>query len=36
VLIDFSGTLAYLDEVVCKEYEEALIATLKNADMKDV
>jgi hypothetical protein len=28
VLIDFSGTLAYLDEVVCKEYEEALIATL--------
>jgi len=29
VLIDFGGTLAYLDEVEVKEYEEALVAALK-------
>lgn len=29
VLIDFGGTLAYLDEVENKRYEEALILTLK-------
>lgn len=29
VLIDFGGTLAYLDEVEFRKYEEALIATLK-------
>jgi HAD superfamily hydrolase (TIGR01509 family) len=29
VLIDFGGTLAYLDEVESREYEEALVAALK-------
>lgn len=29
VLIDFGGTLAYLDEVEFREYEEALVAALK-------
>jgi putative hydrolase of the HAD superfamily len=29
VLIDFGGTLAYIDEVEFKEYEKALVAALK-------
>jgi HAD superfamily hydrolase (TIGR01509 family) len=34
VLIDFGDTLAYLDEVEFREYEEALVATLKKCGYK--